>query len=376
MQCLAASRCGSWKSMSVMQQGGVHGTIADSCCGLTKQELAYCDFDTVAHCSCPEGSYGNGLVCSTSSFAVRIVLETASSLNEAQVKARYVSLLMTGDSNGVVDADVRRMMEENAYIKWNQDSTVASVFGLFGGKNQADLAMARVKFIDPFVPLDSLVLRTNIASIMGADALIKGPEVFAFVTGTTSDVIQIVPTGLEVITVYFEPSCLGSGCWVVDVIFTLGRDNFNALYLPKVVGNQEEGYDANFESTYFPAQFPCQTFDYDGSGPTPWTGTPCCIIDFLSDFRPLQTFVGFATDTEQSELTPGNCPADETTDNAPAYQTDEMPTDNHLEGQFEGLSSYAVATGQVGEYTYSGTLYLDDLELRNSSAKMRGWPNI
>lgn len=109
---------------------------------------------------------------------------------------------------------------------------------------------------------------------------------------------------------FFEPNCEASGCWVVDVIFTIGNKGFNTFYLPQAVGNDELSYDFDYDeeddetwdrtpwSTFFPADFPCRTLDYDPNEYHPFKPvsapakvTSCCLPEMMDMYRPIQSFV-------------------------------------------------------------------------------------
>eukprot|EP00961_Rhodomonas_salina_P296368 3936287-Rhodomonas_salina.1 len=73
---------------------------------------------------------------------------------------------------------------------------------------------------------------------------------------------------MTVQTVYFEPSCAQSGCWVVNILFTIGEDNFNTFFLPRAIGDDALSYDFDYDvtdatwgqspaDTFQPANFPC-----------------------------------------------------------------------------------------------------------------------
>lgn len=69
--------------------------------------------------------------------------------------------------------------------------------------------------------------------LVSPDTVLDGtPGVYTWVAGTTGDPLQLKPTGFEIESVYFNPSCMATGCWVVDIIYTRGRDNFVSFYLP------------------------------------------------------------------------------------------------------------------------------------------------
>lgn len=73
-----------------------------------------------------------------------------------------------------------------------------------------------------------------------------GPDVYTWTAGTTSDSLQIHATGMNVDSVSFIPNCEETGCWAIDITFTLGVDNFNVLYMPHAVGNDELATDFDY----------------------------------------------------------------------------------------------------------------------------------
>eukprot|EP00961_Rhodomonas_salina_P297346 3937147-Rhodomonas_salina.1 len=66
---------------------------------------------------------------------------------------------------------------------------------------------------------------------------------------SSSDPYEVRPSGFTVESVRFNPSCLQSGCWVVEVVYTIGTDDFNAFYLPEAVGSDQLSYDFDYSGT-------------------------------------------------------------------------------------------------------------------------------
>jgi len=259
---------------------------------------------------------------------------------------------------------------------------------------------------------------------------------YTFTLGLTSDYLEIKPTGLEVETVVFQPVCeeVGSqsGCWKVQVVFTIGEKNFNTFYLPRAEHpgfQQAEPYalpiDPNYdystivynnwggatvEDSFVQRNFPCTSDDYDsatdGIGNAPPTRvSTCCLKPFVEMYRPVKKFAdlartysvftdyptscvdssGDATSTEpDGGVTPKFRAFDSTVtgDNIETNGviTYELPqhyigADPWLEGVFDGMSESAVhglqtVDGPLG--VYRAFVYLDDLEVRSLAGKLTG----
>eukprot|EP00961_Rhodomonas_salina_P044471 597372-Rhodomonas_salina.2 len=110
---------------------------------------------------------------------------------------------------------------------------------------------------------------------------------------------------MQVDSVVFNPLCLATGCWTIEVTFTAGIDDFNVfrVYLPKAEASDSLSYDFDYTAldssltcgqwpksaadTFFPANHPCTSKGYDpSSGTLPATVTACCLPEFLEMFRP------------------------------------------------------------------------------------------
>lgn len=108
-------------------------------------------------------------------------------------------------------------------------------------------------------------------------SIVDGPDVYSWVGQSTSDPLKVKPSGFEIDSISFDIDCLNSGCWVVDVTYTTGTDDFNAFYLPEADGNDAFSYDFDYSTpditwttqspadTFFPNTHPCTSADYDAA---------------------------------------------------------------------------------------------------------------
>jgi len=220
----------------------------------------------------------------------------------------------------------------------------------------------------------------------------------------------VLPTGLEVVDVYFRHDCeeegnFDAGCWVVDIKFTTGKDGFNVLYLPNAETTDETA-STDFDYSrirpdtvwskwnkapadmYFPENFPCTTNGYTGGegamgdGKTPIKVSSCCIPEFNELLRPLEAFSSAFSPVSMGglDLTKEFCDAnDERPIFTPprAYPVDgkfPMPR-SALQGTFRGLENSKVDKLVVEDKflrMYSATVFLDELELRRKAGMLKG----
>jgi len=191
-----------------------------------------------------------------------------------------------------------------------------TVNAIFANRSDAEAALQELLFnlaYNQTFNQDDLVIPNVFGIPLTPDRYVQ-PRIYRWVAPTTSAALDIKPTGMTVESVFFEPSCEESGCWVVDVIVTTGEDNFNTFYLPEAVGNDATSYDFDYTvldtiwttkspaRTFLPVNFPCGSDDYDPSAPRDAPGsnaplnapdavTGCCIPEFIDMYRPTEAFV-------------------------------------------------------------------------------------
>jgi hypothetical protein len=87
-----------------------------------------------------------------------------------------------------------------------------------------------------------------------------GAKVYRWKQQTTSGPISVQATGMTVDFVEYSPSCMDTGCWVVDVTYTKGdaTGNFNTFYLPRVQDAVDDGWqeDFSFDRIFQDSQLP------------------------------------------------------------------------------------------------------------------------
>eukprot|EP00286_Rhodomonas_abbreviata_P024878 CAMPEP_0181303972 /NCGR_PEP_ID=MMETSP1101-20121128/8872_1 /TAXON_ID=46948 /ORGANISM="Rhodomonas abbreviata, Strain Caron Lab Isolate" /LENGTH=1212 /DNA_ID=CAMNT_0023409639 /DNA_START=371 /DNA_END=4009 /DNA_ORIENTATION=- len=238
-----------------------------------------------------------------------------------------------------------------------------------------------------------------------------GPRVYSWVAQTTSNPLQIMPTGLDVDGVYFKSNCMSAGCWVVDVTYTTGQDNWNVFYIPKTDDETGAGpfydalsFDHNYDSlddnskfpwsyygatpysTYLPSNFPCGSDSYvPGVEELRRPITACCIPEFLDMYRPVQGFKdwiegrtesGVALDLTEASCDGGRSPyfARPFESASPASGKFSKPP-SFLEGKFAGFTySDVKPLGTIDPYLgiYRAQLQLDEIELRRFAGMIEG----
>lgn len=236
-----------------------------------------------------------------------------------------------------------------------------------------------------------------------------GPNVYTWTAGTTSDALQIEATGMNVDSVSFDTACEETGCWVIDVTFTLGRNAFNVLYMPHAVGDDEAATDFDYtddmlqdwsaprynyqkspSSTYVASNFPCGSADYvpDSTAYPPLKVTACCLPEFVDMYRPLQAF---ATDVKATwGISQSDCELSTTTIpifDRPNWADDDnharllaLPT-NYVNGAFKGMDHCYVEFKEIVDpyiRQYKAAIKCDEKELRTKAGMLRGgcrcWP--
>jgi len=224
-----------------------------------------------------------------------------------------------------------------------------------------------------------------------AGYILSEPKVYTWRVATTSAGLQFNPTGLEVDNVEFDASGCATGCWRVDVTYTLGQDSWNVFYLPRTHSGTPAVDTLSFDfeygqdvlDTFFPASFPCRTFDYqpDPNNLLPDKITACCIPEFYSKYRVLGV-------PGNSELWgPPALPAGTCTGGAgpPVYVAFDhkvnntenrykMP-DHYVSGNadFDGMAGM-VDTQLLDPFVnqWKATMVVDEKELRNKAGLLVG----
>eukprot|EP00961_Rhodomonas_salina_P156477 2107122-Rhodomonas_salina.1 len=423
--------CTCWRGFADMDGDGSVCEDINEC--KIEEKTMLCDYQAECDntngsfaCICPIGFVGDGTECFGDAWAVRSVFDipevsarrALSDDDIEQLKLGYARLV-TGDGgvfgNASLVTGMPLALGAPAYgdlwdVKASEANGQITLMALFKNKTHAEDAVAALASVDSETYWVLLGSARNIAD---------GPEVYRWVAQTTSTEQQINPTGMTVDRVYFEPSCLASGCWRVDVTYTVGLDNFNVFFLPKAVGSDALSYDFDYttndlvwpksaDDTFLPKNHPCTSADYDAGttagGDLPASITSCCLLEFLAMYRPVSTFpealAAAAGGALMQKLTdicdaPGDrlravnrtevpilAQKDQAIDiSANVFPRPEAPsvpdvrTGVFVEGTFSGMNiSYINYTGVVDAYVgiYTATLFLDEVELRNHAGQLKG----
>jgi len=358
--------------------------------------LAYCEDNG---CICPEGIYGAGNGengCTKEAFTVHFTISLGQNFNMADAnaqgkllswetdKAAYIALFPTPLPPGFATSLHHEVTQVGS-------ETFLSLNALYPDLGSANIARAA---LEAAVVVSSA--RRSAPTVFGVDlgsdgAFTTEPRTYRWVGQTTSAEHQIAPTGLTVDSVFFKSDCENSGCWVVDVTYTLGKDNFNVLYIPHSVGNDALSFDFNYdvqmdssytmtaEETFEPSNFPCGSNDYvPSSGGVPDKVTGCCLPAFMDLYRPVSSFI-----TDLSASVRATCanagqhplylPGSEyVTDPGVTYAG--KPVDAVI-GSFKGMqNSYSTFTGVNDPYIrqYTARIFLDEVELRQNAGMLSG----
>jgi hypothetical protein len=265
-------------------------------------------------------------------------------------------------------------------------------------------------------------------------------QVYTHSLATTEMPLEVKPVGLEIDAISFDHSCGNSGCWVFDVTYGIGQDNWNVFYLPRAENPDHATSSTDFdystityqwgwenqdlptkfylgemtaEDTFLQPQFPCRSYAYDNPAvdnkPPPRSLTACCIKPFLDMYRPVAGFV-----TAMNELPVVNDYDDACNDydsefhpiygGPPRFLGSEMDSDVwtlgtsayrynksasyiggpsqgsfSTTGQFHGMSSSWVENlGIVDLVTLvnRGRIYVDEIEMRSKAGMLTGEPSV
>eukprot|EP00286_Rhodomonas_abbreviata_P025684 CAMPEP_0181308612 /NCGR_PEP_ID=MMETSP1101-20121128/11561_1 /TAXON_ID=46948 /ORGANISM="Rhodomonas abbreviata, Strain Caron Lab Isolate" /LENGTH=331 /DNA_ID=CAMNT_0023415017 /DNA_START=171 /DNA_END=1163 /DNA_ORIENTATION=+ len=213
-------------------------------------------------CSCRLGLVGDGKTCSTQGYSVRTVVTFQGEEAEfealwQQVRDLYVFLLLDAD----VESANRAPMETQVHRVTEHGGGVVTVTmnALFEIDEEAEAASAAMERAGGF---DS-----HLSAISpGVFATVAPSTVYRWEAGSSSDPLQMVPTGLQVESLWLDTSCMSAGstgCWVVEYVYTRGADDaVNVVYVPRaegeVVGSAgKREYSAVAKGTLQPANFPC-----------------------------------------------------------------------------------------------------------------------
>jgi len=375
--------------------------------------LAECDNTNGSFaCMCPDGFIGDGGSCSNNAWSIRTVLDIPNVGNYKphmieELKLRY-AMIVTGETKlGHNDSIVEAMPVFHGTWRFGSrllgiqhDSTqpdVITMFALFETEDEATTALANMTSPD--------------WASMGATSVEDGPDLYRWTGGSTSDPVEAPPTGLEVDAVWFDPTCLQSGCWTADVTYTAGIDAFNVFFLPRAEAADNLSYDPIYTDTdgtwpkspadtFFPANHPCTSVDYNAgvtaSGGLPASITSCCIPEFLAMYRPVEKFgsalasiAGLdldsicSTGARDRPVTSSTLPwfvaygqtPDPGTDSFPPPASPSTVQGVFVDGVFSGMPFSRINHTEVVDAfigIYKARLFLDEVELRTMAGQLRG----
>eukprot|EP00961_Rhodomonas_salina_P068773 923474-Rhodomonas_salina.1 len=224
--------------------------------------------------------------------------------------------------------------------------------------------------------------------------VVDGPDVYAWTGQSTSDPLNIAPSGMVVDSVHFQASCLNSGCWVVDVTYTAGsEDSVNSFFLPKAVGDDSLSYDFSYtaqngdwgqsaQDTFSPNTHPCTSADYDAAEGLTASVSSCCLEQFFAMYRPTSSFWSAAQNTVSASC--GTGPRKRVVDRSATWEVSatDLPGDYpstrkgvFLSQGFMGMNtSHGVPAGVVDPFVgiFKARFFLDEVELRTLAGVLKG----
>eukprot|EP00961_Rhodomonas_salina_P231517 3127284-Rhodomonas_salina.1 len=308
---------------------------------------------------------------------------------------------------------------DHIYYQWHgYDLAVNVLFrGTAAGKAGADLAASNFNAAAP-----AAARRDTVSYPPAVDPSV-GARVYQWTAGTTGDGTRIPPSGMELLSVSFEPACAKTGCWVLDLAYTTGSsdtklETFNSFFLPYAVGSDTLSYDYDYDfsgilDTFQPANFPCQTFDYTSADGTtaslPLSVSGCCLgeafnasetglggsdagLGMLGNYRVTTEFSAYAA-AAYTDLCPditvqfGGINKSATLKPEDVFPDGEWPTassapgpsfhaKDFLTGGFvdmpdsPGVTETRIVDGFIG--MFQATIKLDEVELRTKAGLLKG----
>lgn len=300
-----------------------------------------------------------------------------------QLKLRYARLLIAGDptyDHATLDLDDD--IAEHAVVHETEvnDGILYTFNAIFGTKQ--DAINARLAMMNDDTRSDSELSAVWLVSGLVGEIRVSA-KVYAWTTRTTSNPFEVDGSGMSVISIEFDSTCLDSGCWAIAVQYITPKTSSNVFYLPKVTeadktGDDNDPYDGLFQyknsvvEQFQPRLFPCGTQGYSQTdGALPLRATGCCMPRVPENYRPTQGFVDWLDANpdlmENCEVTPW------AKENAPVFNT--APTEAGLTGGFPGLdTSYVEYTGPIDQFAnlHTATFYLDEIEFRTYAGMLSG----
>eukprot|EP00286_Rhodomonas_abbreviata_P011166 CAMPEP_0181331448 /NCGR_PEP_ID=MMETSP1101-20121128/24503_1 /TAXON_ID=46948 /ORGANISM="Rhodomonas abbreviata, Strain Caron Lab Isolate" /LENGTH=1819 /DNA_ID=CAMNT_0023440901 /DNA_START=147 /DNA_END=5606 /DNA_ORIENTATION=+ len=327
---------------------------------------AFCDdVEGSFTCLCQPGFVGDGVTeCEMAGYTVRVTIQYGSRRSgrrelpgfDWDTVSRQFALLLDPDNVDAVQGSMSYVEEGN----------LVTVYALFSTRGDAMDARGR---------LPSGLLAAG-SSFFGGTVL-DPPQIYFYITETSSGPYLIESSGLTVDTVSFDIDCEPStaGCWVVDIVYTSGPSKFNVLYIPDAVGQGSPSsytYTEDAVETFYPVNFPCTSkgLGTNGNGPMDDGITACCIPEFIERYRTVTTFMD---DPLITPIDASGCDARN------HVFTQDSPPSNAVDGPFRGLN-YSHAQ-YMGVYDHMGRtkkaqLTLDEVELRSLAGQTTGTPGV
>jgi hypothetical protein len=301
-----------------------------------------------------------------------------STLNFELLKLQYAKLI-TGDLlDDSFNLTKQSPIVETAHIQVIQDDNLVTINALFPTETLAEEALANMDMSASWFD-----------SLQGCTTR-DGPDVYAWTARSSSDPLPVDASGFQVESVTFSPTCLNSGCWVVDVTYTIGTDDFNTFFLPRASADDSTTFDPDYstvnllwsqspEQTFDPNTHPCTTANYN-AGNLPATITACCLVQYFDMYRSISSFQTAVAGKDFSRCGNGLRDRVLSSNDTPVFVVGEFGGDSgapdgvYVDGVFSELVSYGEPAGTIDPYVgvYKARFYLDEIELRTAAGKRRG----
>jgi hypothetical protein len=228
--------------------------------------IAYCDLDVVPNlgCFCPEGWIGNGCDptnpsnncggtpgCLSESWTARATFDVTGTAVVKGWDGKIVNITIAAKQDWAqylfgsspTDFHALSAIHHELSSVWIRDSNNNKVEKLYLSINMLyaspNLAQGGAQVFNNRASSD---YATNIQPYVYNGTLVQGfpARVYRWQAESTSKPISVDATGMTVDSVVFQKDCKLTGCWVIDVTYTTGKQNqvFNTFYLPRVQDDQ------------------------------------------------------------------------------------------------------------------------------------------
>jgi len=413
--------------VTVCQSLSCDSEIAERC-----STNAFCDLDVVPNlgCFCPEGWIGNGCDptnpsnncggtpgCLSESWTARATFDVTGTAVVKGWDGKIVNITIAAKQDWAqylfgsspTDFHALSAIHHELSSVWIRDSNNNKVEKLYLSINMLyaspNLAQGGAQVFNNRASSD---YATNIQPYVYNGTLVQGfpARVYRWQAESTSKPISVDATGMTVDSVVFQKDCKLTGCWVIDVTYTTGKQNraFNTFYLPRVQDDQGAGWQEDFSydvdwtqqldatnkariwNTQYANKFPCGEnvdktwWQYNIAGAAGTTNVPqdgyqtsCCIPNFVANYRVVEGFETYfanaCTNGNTADVIDSTFLESEYTANI-----DFPVAEPFLDGAFSDINAHVEYLGPLDIYIlqHRARVFIDEEEMRRKAGFLTG----